>query len=192
MRLRTLLPAIAALYFPAATAAGLGLHLGAEGGWGQSANGSGGIPTRALSTYSAYAAPGLRLGNFFVGAFGEYFIAEQLTEPAEVGNQNLRGSGYLAGPALGTRWQRVSLLAGAPLLGRHAFRLGDASGNVNAFEKPLGARITVGYAVYWRAHLTLSAEWIAFRSQSLGASTIDVSGDPLRRYSARLGLALVL
>jgi hypothetical protein len=149
-----------ALLLPTSAMARLALKAGASAGYGTMGNGSNVNPNVAVLTFRAM--PGVSFGRLTVGAMAQYKLVGQLTDPAEVFDTNVRGSGYTLGGAIALDLGRLSIQGSYDFLGSYKLSNVDLLGDTLTFSKPSGFTFVVGYRVTPRTSLDASGSFLSY------------------------------
>jgi hypothetical protein len=80
-----------------ANAADYNLGVKAGSSWGKTKNSTTSIASRSMLTHEVALQPGMKFDDWTFGLALGWRFRRQLTEPREVANTNLKGSGYHAG-----------------------------------------------------------------------------------------------
>jgi hypothetical protein len=154
-----------------------GVRVGASFGFGSFKNSSGSIPGRTMDTLGFQLMPGYRWSDFLFGVLGEFDFVGQTTDPANVGNQNLKGHTLLFGIGAAYRYQDFDFMAGFEFLGHHNLSNPDPLGQDISYQHPIGFQLQAGYFVLPMVSVDFKFSLVSFKQDSVGGVTSDVSSD---------------
>jgi hypothetical protein len=124
------------------------VSLGAFGSWGSLKDSNASIPAVRSSTAGAYLLPSLSIFPLLsVGAYGEYHVVGQLTDPASVSNNNKAFSGYLGGGALVLSGPVFRLSGAYTFAGKGTLKNQTSLGLESTLEKPKGMHLILGVSI---------------------------------------------
>jgi len=170
---------------------------GISWGMGKMKNESGSIKERDTNMLELAAMPGYRFWDVLVAPYLSYRSVGQNTEPSEVNNQNLKGSGYLIGLGSSYTYEMVSFTGAVSFLGQHKLSNKDLSNNEVTYKKPFGIHLGVDLMlsrwfkpldkVDFAANLNYSS--VKYKEDQVGTSVADVDKDKRSQTNIALGIS---
>ena len=174
---------------PYESQAGFGLNAGAGVGMGKMGNESDSIQSRTMNALTMYAMPGYSILGFMVGPLLEYRMVGQTTSETDVGNTNMRGSGYTAGIAVSYNFLLFHFLAGYDFMGQYKLANSTSSGQESIYLSPAGFRLMFGYTVFPMFSADVFYVDHKYSKSSLGGTEVDISADKLKDTRYGVGLS---
>lgn len=157
---------------------------------GRVKNSSGSIQARTINTLALDVLPGVNYMNFLIGPNFQYGLTGQNTDPATVGDTNVKGSGWLLG--LGTRVNLGMVVVGGSLdfFGKYSLSNNTTGGVKSSYSKPLGFRLRGGYPLpYPGLTADLNLSWHQYKQNTLGTQTIDIGSDKYSEWTIGVGVS---
>ncbi len=155
------------------------------------------VQSSSMLNYGLVSWLGYRLpvGSSFrilLGGNGQFELMRQITDPAAIGGTNIYGSCYVLGVGGGVQYGRIQLLGSYDLLSQFSLGAATASASASAFKKGTGYRAEFRYELAPHYFLGLHYGSLSFKSQSIGASDLDLSANAisLRTYGVSVGYSL--
>lgn len=144
-------------------------------GFGSFGDSLGSIKGRTVDTLGIEVMPGYRWNDFFFGALAKVDFIGQTTDPATVGNQNLKGRTMLFGVGAAYRYLDYDFQLGVSFLGSHSLAIVDTVGRDVCYKKPFGIELQAGY--YFKPNISagLKYEQVSFAQDTLSGAVSDVS-----------------
>lgn len=156
---------------------------------GSMGNKDGTIPVRAMTTGAAGLNLGMRIGFFVPLLMAEYRYSAQSLDPSEVRNQNLSGSGYMAGAGL--RFEIGSFMAtfGYEFLGEYKLEKATTGGLDSNYSEGTGMLAWLSYRIDHKRNLYVCFHQSEFAKSKVGPTTTDITNNKLSETSYGLGLS---
>ncbi len=166
--------------------------LGAHGGMGTMGNSSN--PNRSMSSFGLHLMPALKFGKFMIGPMAQYQFVGQMTDPAEVSDVNLGGTGYLVGAGIGFTLKRFLIRASYDFLGSNTGSVKTASGETSVYQKGTGFTGLISFRIKQNSKvlLDLYVSQTSYAEQLTGSTTNDLSSTPMKSLLYSLGLTFQL
>ncbi len=142
------------------------------------------VQSRSMVNYGIDGWLGYRfpLGStfrFLLGANGQFELMRQTTDPATVGESNIYGSCYVLGVGGGLQYGRVQLLSSRDLTSQFSLTAPTSSASASSFKKGSGFRVELRYALAPHYQMGLHYGSLSFKSQTIGATDLDLSANLL-------------
>ncbi len=166
----------------------LGVKAGSS--WGKSQNRTESIKSRSMLTHEVALQPGMVLGDWAIGAVLGWKFRRQLTEPREVANSNLRGSGYFFGLGGKYQWNQWGFLGEVLLSGNYRLSNLDPVGQEIKYKCPIGFcgfGFSAQTKIYQDYLIELGFKYNRWGRVDLNNNNNDISENRLREWRLYLG-----
>ncbi len=164
-----------------------GVDAGLSFGLGSMSSGADTIQGRTMDTLELHVFPGYKYMGFMLGPSFAYDFVGQLTDPASVKGQNLKGHGYTLGVDLQYQWTEFLFTGGIDFVGRYSQSLTTVSGQDSYYSSPFGFRLGVGYLFIPEISADASFTMTWYSNNNLGGKDVSISNDKLKRTNFAIG-----
>jgi hypothetical protein len=156
-----------------------------SGTMGNNAN----ISSRSINTTSAFLNLGKKIWSFVPFVNLQYNFVSQFTDPAEVGDQNTSGDGYLIGAGLKLDFNSFAVAAGYTFFGSYKLTKKTTANEESVYSSPAGFFAKIDYNVTPKVAVFFVHSNLDYSKQTLGGRDVDITGRSLNHTSYGLGLS---
>ncbi|MEQ1876236.1 MAG: hypothetical protein ABL958_06290 [Bdellovibrionia bacterium] len=167
---------------------GFGVSVTLFDSMGTMKNSTGTIASRSMNNIGLSAVPSFSFGMVSALLYIDYVLTGQVTDPNEVSNTNLGGSGWIGAPGIGFEFSKISLAASYVLYGNYVASKKTAANEESSYTKPSGFVVQLGYQLNspWTLHLIYRS--VSYAKAIVGDAFSDIKDDPVQSSSYGLGI----